>query len=341
MDDVADFFLDFIVNDRVGQICSMHAVLADQSEIGALDHHCVMLSRLGSTAVDFPKTGVPVNMKEAPRVNMRVKPDFMAQQPLHYDNYIPGHSTLSGGRRHRGLYYESFKVLGEMYRRVDIPKLLHTWNINSGWNEDGPLELWQDIEQNLRRLVPPYQPTWPDYVAEAQDNFTEYMEELQHIQKSYHPTFWDQSRLSEAEVFLQCIRMDTSKRSTRGRGRNDYLYGLRAAYNTLVEEVRSVLLKSVDGRFQRAAACFYVGIDIERLRRGIEGQSFAWILVPDLFDAWRQVQKNGFVDGKLHGDQNDADLQIYSSHTATAQPVETVGESSLREIMRRFGVQGI
>jgi hypothetical protein len=30
---------------------------------------------------------------------------------------------------------------------------------------------------------------------------------------------------------------------------------------------------------------------------GKEGESFAWLVIPELFKAWRRVQENGFVDG--------------------------------------------
>src|SRR5271170_7523022 len=148
-----------------------------------------------------------------------------------------------------------------MYRRVNIPKLLEDWNINAGWNDDGPMELWDGIEQNLKTITPSYKATWSAYVQEAEDMFDGYMEELETIQWYYHPKPWKQERLNEIEVFLQCILGDTSKRTVRGRGRQDYLHSLRQEYGGLVDSVRSEVWSTVEGRYQRAAACFYVGIN--------------------------------------------------------------------------------
>ena len=307
MDDISKFFLDFIVNDNLGQICSRHAIIADQSEDGVRSEDCVKLSRLASVAVDFPKTGIPANIRDIPYVDTRIKPDFMARQPLSERDFVPGPQSrdispspnYSGSRPDRTYYYKSKKVLGKMYRSLDIEKFLHTWDKNSGWNDDGPAKLWQIIEGNLQKLVPSYKAMWHEYIKEAQEMFETYMEELEMIQWYYHPTPW-KNHLSESEVFLQCISMAPSVRFVRGRGKSDYLQQLRLAYAGLVDWVRSAILASVDGRYQRAAAYFYVGIHSAQKWKSREGESFAWLVVPDLFEAWKTVQKNG-IDGGENG----------------------------------------
>ena len=344
MDDLADFFIDFIINDRLGQLSTMHVILADQSKDGALDPGCVKLSQLASIATDFPKKGLSVDMREAPRVNMRPKPDFMSQHQLPDEDDI-SETYNDYARQDTGLYYKSQKVLGEMYRSVNITSLLSDWNVNSGWNEDGPMELWEEIEGNLQKLIPPYQSAWSEYVAEAEQLFGTYMEELETIEYFYHPLPWKQQRLSEPEIFLQCIQMDTSNKRIRGRGRQDYLHGLRQTYGGLVESVRS----DVEGRYQKAAACFYVGITSAKKRRDKEGESFAWIIIPELYKTWTEVQKNGFVDrepvevekpveAEVQEDESDA-WHVYDSERKI--PKEDNIDGTLREIMRRFGITGI
>jgi hypothetical protein len=301
--DIADFFLGFIVNDNLGKICTMHSIIADQSPRGALDEKCVTLCKLASTAVDYPKTGWLADIKTAPQVNTHLKPDYMSHQQLSEDDYIVGVPdsttpliTLSRTRRDHTLYYRSEKVLGQMYRRIDVPTLLKSWNTNCGWNEEGSMQLWDRIEQNLQKLTPPYQARWWIYMEEATRMFAEYMEEFQEIQRRYHPTPWKRKQLSEEEVFLQCIQMDPRKRHIRGRDRSDYLTGLQQAYGGLVEWVRSQITRTVEGQYQRSAAYFHVGIELSKRRRNQEGQSFSWIIVPDLFGSWKGVVSNGFKD---------------------------------------------
>ena len=56
--DMTDFFLDFLENDQLGRIATLHVQLADRYGVEHSD--CIKLAEMHSTAVDFSKTGVPV-----------------------------------------------------------------------------------------------------------------------------------------------------------------------------------------------------------------------------------------------------------------------------------------
>jgi hypothetical protein len=60
--DMTDFFVTFMETDQLGRICNAHKMLADQSDEGVLDHRCVLLAKMASTAVDFSKTGIAVRL---------------------------------------------------------------------------------------------------------------------------------------------------------------------------------------------------------------------------------------------------------------------------------------
>ena len=306
--DVIEFFLNFIVNDNLGQLCTRHSLFADQSEIGALSQECVTLSRLASIAVDFPKTGVPVNMKEAPWIDTWIKPDFMAQYPLREEDYVADNGQgpslskeYSGTRPDRRHYYPSTKVLGALYRYIDIHKLVRMWTADVRETRSGSETLWNRIESNLRKLVPVYEPLWLNFLSEAQEIFEIYVEDLEDIQRRCHPTPWRGKLLSEHEVFTGCLMMDPLTKSVRGRGREDFLKGLQSEYRKLVEWVKAEIWRTPEGRFQRAAAYFYVGINSPKRRRQHHGESFAWIIVPDVFAAWRSVERSGYMDGEDEG----------------------------------------
>lgn len=74
-DDMAEFFVDFMKQDNLGVIATRHMILADQRDDGTLDLDCLKLAALHSTAVDFSKTGIPVNMWELPKANKH-RPDL-------------------------------------------------------------------------------------------------------------------------------------------------------------------------------------------------------------------------------------------------------------------------
>ena len=57
---MTDFFIQFMENDQLGRIATMHQVLADQLAGGTHHQHCLLLASKHSTAVDFSKTGIPV-----------------------------------------------------------------------------------------------------------------------------------------------------------------------------------------------------------------------------------------------------------------------------------------
>jgi len=59
VDDMTGFFIDFMQNDQLGRIATLHQVLADDEQ-GTRSPQCLDLAALHSTAVDFSKTGIPV-----------------------------------------------------------------------------------------------------------------------------------------------------------------------------------------------------------------------------------------------------------------------------------------
>lgn len=74
-EDMADFFIDFMKLDHLGVIATRHMILADQKDEGTLHPDCMKLAELHSTAVDFSKTGVGVDLMKLPRAN-RYRPDL-------------------------------------------------------------------------------------------------------------------------------------------------------------------------------------------------------------------------------------------------------------------------
>ena len=58
--DITDFFIQFMENDQLGRIATLHQTLADHHNEGTYHSDCIKLAGLHSTAVDFSKTGIPV-----------------------------------------------------------------------------------------------------------------------------------------------------------------------------------------------------------------------------------------------------------------------------------------
>ena len=66
---MSEFFVQFMENDALGRIATLHQTLADKYDEGVLHPECIQLAELHSTAVDFSKTGIPVSSPKAMKVD--------------------------------------------------------------------------------------------------------------------------------------------------------------------------------------------------------------------------------------------------------------------------------
>ncbi|KAI8148427.1 RNA dependent RNA polymerase-domain-containing protein [Fennellomyces sp. T-0311] len=99
--DIQDFFLDYVQNDNLGQIANAHMVFADMSPDGACADVCKRWAERHSVAVDFPKTGKVADISDM-------------ELPTSYPDFMEKKSKRS---------YESPKVLGQLYRAIDVNEL--------------------------------------------------------------------------------------------------------------------------------------------------------------------------------------------------------------------------
>ncbi|KAL5721912.1 RNA-directed RNA polymerase [Ranunculus cassubicifolius] len=111
MEEVQEYFTNYMVNDSLGTIANAHTVLADKDPSMAECEGCLELARLFSIAVDFPKTGVPAKIPS--RLYAQEYPDFMEK---------PDKPT-----------YESTRVIGKLFREVKdiVPHSINsfTWEV--------------------------------------------------------------------------------------------------------------------------------------------------------------------------------------------------------------------
>ncbi|CAM6109767.1 unnamed protein product [Calypogeia fissa] len=96
VEEIQEFFVNYMVNDYLGVITNAHVVHADKERDKARNPKCLELAELASMAVDFPKTGVPAIIP----LELRPKeyPDFM--EKLHKTTYT------------------SHRILGKLYRSI-------------------------------------------------------------------------------------------------------------------------------------------------------------------------------------------------------------------------------
>lgn len=96
IEEVGEYFANYIVNDSLGIIANAHTAFADREPSRAMSNPCIELAKLFSIAVDFPKTGVPAVIPA--ELYVKEYPDFMEKLDK---------ST-----------YESKSVIGKLFRVV-------------------------------------------------------------------------------------------------------------------------------------------------------------------------------------------------------------------------------
>ncbi|KAJ6267520.1 RNA dependent RNA polymerase-domain-containing protein [Bipolaris maydis] len=102
------FFVNYIKNDALGPIAHAHLAQADFNENGVGDPICLELAELHSRAVDFPKSGIPAEMKR--ELRPKKWPHFMEKK------YLSQHQI-----------YKSKKILGLLYDEVKLIDFEPQW----------------------------------------------------------------------------------------------------------------------------------------------------------------------------------------------------------------------
>lgn len=195
-------------------ICNIHLQLADQKPNGTFNPDCLKLAGMASTAVDYSKTGIPVDMKQCPKYD-RCRPDFMAPSPrvivsqqgyldLEDDN-IPDDDAFDGldAERRPYRYYESQKALGQLYRAIDEAQFLQAMqrqhHLAYTRAQTHSSSLLQTLLAYMQKQAANYGIMYTHHEAFAREIRASYEDSLVDIMYYYEPTV--HSPLSEHEVF--------------------------------------------------------------------------------------------------------------------------------------------
>ncbi|KAJ4416975.1 hypothetical protein N0V82_006424 [Gnomoniopsis sp. IMI 355080] len=229
-EDMASFFIDFIKQDCLGVIATRHMILADQKEDGTLNTDCLQLAQLHSTAVDFSKSGKGEQLNQLPKSN-RFRPDFFAPGPetrmvdrseIDLDEYIVESAADEEEDQFSSMryqYYKSEKILGQLYRAVDVPKIWKE-HVQSKFRPVGAL-FWDEF---LLKIRPRYEAVVGSTAAMAN-----HMETAREIRGWYGTAMTDAMRqysehpikpITELEVFIGNILNRSGVQTNRQRDKS-------------------------------------------------------------------------------------------------------------------------
>jgi len=274
-DDITEFFINFMKNDRLGAICNRHMQLADQRDRGTKHHDCIQLAGMASTAVDFSKTGTPVDMKDAPRANMSF-PDFMADGPQLVinekgasfeeqtfdfdDDEDDPVADLDPDLRKR-MYYESSNVLGLLYRNIDEFQFFKDMQeagrhgLESAGLEPLMSRLWEYVERETQALQ------WEQYKEVAKEVKETYEHNLLATIRAHSPS--TERILTELEVFSGSIVGNS--RGAQGKQVRELAKSMRDKYERDTRFAIERIVHDEDGdrneALPRAVASLWVGMN--------------------------------------------------------------------------------
>lgn len=171
---------------------------------------CLQLANLHSIAVDFPKTGKPVDSSQLPAHPGRLKPDWYATETSY----------------RKTEFYKSKRIIGQLFREIDLPaipeakrmaKRQHSLVAQETDDDFPPEAVYQALRQDnviISKLLRPQisrhissdrlrQVEERKLVGEMLDIYAWYSAQLIYICKTYSLSLW--TPISEEEVVAGTI----------------------------------------------------------------------------------------------------------------------------------------
>ncbi|KAB8216270.1 RNA dependent RNA polymerase-domain-containing protein [Aspergillus novoparasiticus] len=270
IDDMAAFFVEFMRSDILGMIAIRHMIMADQAAAGTRDISCRVLAELHSKAVDFSKTGIPVNMEDMPRVN-RYRPDFLAPGPqtrLYNKSKIGLEQHVSHANydddddadvEEPYRYYKSEKILGKLYRAIDEQSIWRKHVLSETETDEG--FFWNSVMDDcLRRCKSLPRTPREEHLDEAKRIRAAYEDAIISAMDTYsdHPT----KPISELEVVIGSI---INRRGVQTRRQRDRSNKLHEEFDRIATWITSIMrrqeIENPDPKgLELSLACLYHGI---------------------------------------------------------------------------------
>ncbi|KAI0671718.1 RdRP-domain-containing protein [Trametes maxima] len=221
VDDICDFFVEYMQSDVVGLAADVHIKIAD----------CMKLAQLCSQAVDYPKNGVPVDREKMPTPRIHMKPDWKKTED---DDPRPSD------------YYESTRALGVLFRNFEIkPVQPPSSSYPNGESDAAPLSdpplsdsISRALQREVKRHLKQFDNADKDVDALA-PLFRHYAEELRYICLTHALSDRGGVRLSEEEVVIGTILATCAD----SRWRKSRMHDMRLQAGELVRRVKNARLR--------------------------------------------------------------------------------------------------
>ncbi|KAF8259784.1 RNA dependent RNA polymerase-domain-containing protein [Lactarius quietus] len=233
VDDICKFIVEFIHSDVLGMLSSLHITIADQSKDGVFDDRCIKLAELCRNAVDYAKSGVPVDIHdELSKLLIPFRPDWDKKE-------------VTGAREPK--INDSDRALGHMFRSITLR--------DPSEPIDGfpaiPPGTVAPLEDPITRTLAPLIQSTLNTTAQAppateipqpQELHATYVREMRYICATHTLVDSPDVRLKEEEVVLGTILATT----TQPRWRQDRAFRMRLHSGALVRDIRAQMVPKAE-----------------------------------------------------------------------------------------------
>uniref|UniRef100_A0A8H7YB62 RNA-dependent RNA polymerase n=1 Tax=Psilocybe cubensis TaxID=181762 RepID=A0A8H7YB62_PSICU len=294
MADVAQFVMEYINSDVVGIIAINWLIIADQSKDGIFDADCLKLSQLHSDAVDYPKSGCPVELSQIPKLKIRIKPDWNAPETVNLD---------------ASDYYESTAAIGRLFRAIDLPveqlqhgstggRRRHKENLTKDGVEEvqnllRTLDLhtqnhvFRAVEGRVEEFIDTNSAWGEEDIEIVSSLFSRYTTELRGICALNTMSYSRGAQLTEEEAVVGTI----VQKSSQPRKRADMMGKLRESTDILVRAIREELAGDDHTNDYEHLQRAWLAWELAVARKTTFGaHSFGWVALGAIFEAIRDIE---------------------------------------------------
>jgi len=257
--------------------------------MGIFDPDCIKLANLHSDAVDYPKSGQPVELSRIPKLKHRIRPDWNAPETVNASS---------------ANYYPSMKAIGQLFRAIDLPVEQDRHNERprrrgrrNANDEDELANAFRNLNFGDDYLVEALQDHIYGYIrnttANQEDNdvvadlFERYISELRAICMA-NTLSHARGQLTEEEAVVGTI----IQKSSQPRKRKDAMAKLRESTDILVRAIRENLVGDETLTYRDHLRRAWLAYNSALNRKTEFGaQSFSWVALGAIFEAIRGIEE--------------------------------------------------
>ena len=246
-----------------------------------------------SDAVDYPKSGQPVELAAIPRLHFRTRPDWNAPETVN-DN-SPN-------------YYKSQRAIGRLFREIDLPalktvkrrsRIQHRRLMRDDDSDEESLDehfsnldlytdtLYSTVEERVQEFGID---TDANISEDCRDIFGRYVSELRNICASHSLSYSKFTMLTEEEAIIGTI----VAKSSQPRHRKDVMAKLRETTEHLVRGIREELDGDDDISHEEQLSLAWAAWKLSVVKLSHErfgAKSFGWIALGQIFEVIGTIEE--------------------------------------------------